>query len=309
MKTGGLVHEASMIPPYGITSALGYRYKKYKKYLYLRYLKRRFGPLAPPEWWYLRYLKRRFGDRIKSQDAGTVAPPELIKTEALMHADELSGREKPENYFGSGRRDAWTVLIMVEEYGADAKAMRSSLEFGGGSARVLRHFRHIEGLRLAGTDANPTAIEWDRQNLPGIEFSHNGLQPPLSYKDGSFDFIYALSVFTHIPLAWQRAWLDELRRVLRPGGYLLCTVHGEYFFNSQLNNEDRLKLQHEGNLTLDAKSSRASYSTQVLGSWDVFQSPDEIRKAFGKNFELLCYEREAVGGQDALVLHKSVSPV
>jgi len=220
--------------------------------------------------------------------------------------------ENPENYFGSGRREAWTVLTMVEECGADVTAMRSVLEFGCGSARVLRHFRHIEGLRLAGTDANQTAIEWDRKNLPGIEFSHNGLQPPLSYKDGAFDFIYGVSVFTHIPLAWQRAWLDELRRVLRPGGYLLCTVHGEYFFNSQLNNEDRLKLQREGNLTLDAKSARASYSTQVLGSWDVFQSRDEIRKAFGKNLELLCYEREAVGGQggqDALVLHKSVSPV
>jgi Methyltransferase domain len=77
----------------------------------------------------------------------------------------------------------------------------------------VRHFRNIADLKLAGTDANLTPIEWNRKNLPGIEFSHNGLQPPLSYQDGSFDFIYALSVFTHIPLVWQRAWLDELHRV------------------------------------------------------------------------------------------------
>jgi hypothetical protein len=112
-------------------------------------------------------------------------------------------------------------------------------------------------------------------------------------------------------LEWQRAWLDELHRVLRPGGYLLCTIHGENFLGS-LSNEDRLKLQREGNLTLDAKSPRATYSTQVLGSWDVYQSRDELRKAFGNNFEWLCYEREAVGGQggqDALVLRKSLSPV
>jgi SAM-dependent methyltransferase len=197
---------------------------------------------------------------------------------------------------------------MVEKYGAYATAMRSVLEFGCGGARVLRHFRNIEGFRLAGTDANPTAIEWDRKNLPGIEFSHNGLQPPLSYKDRSFHFIYALSVFTHIPLVWQRAWLDDLHRVLRPGGSLLCTTHGENFINS-LSNEDRLKLQREGNLTLDSKSAGAHYSTQVLGSWDVYQSPDDIRKAFGENFELLCYEREGVAGQDALVLRKSFSAV
>ena len=96
---------------------------------------------------------------------------------------------------------------------------------------------------------------------------------------------------------WQRAWLDELRRVLRPGGYLLCTVHGEYYINSMLNNENRLKLQREGNLTLDAKNPRTSYSSPVSGSWDVFQSRDEILNAFGRNFELLCYEREAVGGR------------
>lgn len=309
MKTGGVVHKASTILPSGLRSAL----KKYKQYIYCRYFLKPSDPveLFTSEW-YLRYLTRRFGDRIKSQDAGPVAPPELIKTEALMHADQLKGRlENPENYFRSGRREAWTLLTMVEKYGADAMAMRSVLEFGCGSARVLRHFRHIEGLRLAGTDANPAPIEWDRKNLPGIEFSNNGLQPPLSYKDGSFDFIYAISVFTHIPLVWQRAWLDELRRVLRPGGYLLCTVLGEYFVNS-LNNEDRLKLQREGNLTFDAKSPRAHYSTQVLGSWDVYQSRDEIRKAFGNNFEWLCHEREAVGGQggqDALVLRKSLSPV
>ena len=209
----------------------------------------------------------------------------------------------------SGRRDAWTVLSMVEKYGADLTVMQSVLEFGCGSARVLRHFRYIEGLWLTGTDANPMPIEWDRQNLSGIEFNHNGLQPPLSYKDGSFDLIYALSVFTHIPLAWQGAWLDELRRVLRPGGYLLCTFHGENFVNWMLNNEDRRKLQREGKLTLDAKSVRASYSTQILGCWDVFQSRNEIRKVFGKNFAFLCYEPEASSRQDTLVLRKSASPV
>ena len=310
MKTGGIIHEASMILPHGIRSAL----KKYKNYIYRRYFNLRFGPPMPrdprvPSEWYLNYLKRRFGDRVKLQDAGPPAPRELIKTEALMYADDLNVRAMPEWYFDTGRRDAWTVLSMVEKYGAEATAMRSVLEFGCGTARVLRHFRYIEGLRLAGTDANPKPIEWDRQNLPCIEFNHNELQPPLSYKNQSFDLIYALSVFTHIPLAWQGAWLDELHRVLRPGGYLLCTFHGENFVNSMLNSGDRLRLQRKGNLTLDAKSAQATYSTQVLGSWDVYQSRDEIRKAVGKNFEFLCYEPEATCHQDTVVLRKSASPV
>ena len=302
MKVGGIAHKASLVLPNGVRSRL----KKYQQYVYRRYFLKPSDPVDLfTSQWYLGYLTRRFGGRAKWQDAGPIAPPELIKTEALKHADQLKDRYTPVHYFGSGRRDVWTVLTMVEKYGADATAMRSVLEFGCGSARALRHFRNIEGLRLAGTDANLTAIEWDRKNLPGIEFSHNELQPPLSYNDGSFDLIYAISVFTHIPVVWQRAWLDELHRVLRPGGYLVCTTHGENFIDS-LSDEGRLKLRREGSLTLDAKNPEAHYSTQVLGSWDIYQLPDDTRKAFGENFELLCYMGQALAFQDALVLRKSL---
>jgi SAM-dependent methyltransferase len=289
MKHGGIVHRSTMILPYGIKTVLGHKYKKYM---------------------YFRYLKQKFGARFKPRDPGPIALPELIETEALMHADDLKVRRKPEWYFGSGYREAWTVLTTVEQYGAHVEAMKSVLEFGCGSGRVIRHFRYIDSLRLAGTDANSKPVEWDRKNLPGIEFNHNALEPPLAYPDGSFDLIYALSVFTHIPLEWQRPWLDELRRVLRPGGYLLCTVHGDNFINSQLDDQDRAALKRDGKFTLDAKNPRASYSSQVLGSWDVFQSRDQVREVFSTGFELLCYTSQlAAAGQDTLVLRKSAGAV
>jgi hypothetical protein len=84
-----------------------------------------------------------------------------------MYADELKVRRKPQWYFGSGYREAWTVLTTVEQYGAHVEAMRSVLEFGCGSGRVIRHFRYVDGLRLAATDANSKPVEWDRKNLPG----------------------------------------------------------------------------------------------------------------------------------------------
>lgn len=285
MRHGGIVHRSTMILPYGIKTVLGYKYKKYM---------------------YFRYLKQKFGARFKPHGAGPLAPPELIETEALMHADDLRIRKKPEWYFGSGYREAWTILTSAEQYGAPIRTMKSVLEFGCGSGRVIRHFRYIDGLRLAGTDANSKPVEWDRKNLPGIEFNHNALEPPLAYLDGSFDLVYALSVFTHIPVEWQRPWLGELRRVLRPGGYLLCTVHGDSAVNSQLDDRDRAVLERDGKLTLDAKNQRASYSSQVLGSCDVFQTRDQVREIFSVGFELLCYtSREAAAGQDTLILRKS----
>ena len=38
-----------------------------------------------------------------------------------------------------------------------------------------------------------------------------------------------MSVFTHLPEAGQRAWMDEMRRVIRPGGHLIITTHGRRY--------------------------------------------------------------------------------
>ena len=284
MKHGGVVDRVTRLLPYGTKSAIGYQYKKYM---------------------YASYLKRRFGDRYQPVDPGPLAPPALIETEALMFEGDIKVRRGPKWYFGSGCREAWTVLTMAEQYGADVTKMRSVLEFGCGSARVLRHFRDIAGLHLAGTDANPKPMEWDRRNVPGIEFSNNELTPPLPYPDDSFDLIYALSVFTHIPLEWQRVWLDELRRVMRPGGFLLCTVVGDSFFRIQLTAEERAELARTGELTKTADSPGVSYSSQVLHSWDVFQTRDRVREVFSQGFEMRCYTTEgAAAGQDTLILRK-----
>ena len=51
----------------------------------------------------------------------------------------------------------------------------------------------------------------------------------MPYPDHSFDFIYMRSVFTHLTKKSQLAWLDEIRRVLQPGGILLFTTQGETF--------------------------------------------------------------------------------
>ncbi len=84
----------------------------------------------------------------------------------------------------------------------------------------------MRGPEIHGTDYNPRLIEWCRQNLPFAQYGINTLYPPLAYADQKFDFIYAISVFTHMSEELQSLWMKESARILKPGGYLLITTHG-----------------------------------------------------------------------------------
>ncbi len=44
--------------------------------------------------------------------------------------------------------------------------------------------------------------------------------------DQSFDLVLANSVFTHLKLDTAKAWIKEIRRLLRPGGIALLSFHG-----------------------------------------------------------------------------------
>jgi SAM-dependent methyltransferase len=101
------------------------------------------------------------------------------------------------------------------------------LDFGCGSARVLRQFLPEAGqAELWGCDIDGPSIAWIEANLsPPLHVFGNGLAPPLALDDASFDLVYATSVFTHIGDLWSD-WLLELHRILAPGGRLVSSYLG-----------------------------------------------------------------------------------
>jgi len=109
----------------------------------------------------------------------------------------------------------------------DLSSFAGVLDFGCGCGRVLRYLRGQSPGRFHGTDIDPEAIAWCRAHLPNLaQWDVNGHAPPLRYEAGAFDLIYAVSVFTHLDEARQFTWLEEMRRVTKPGGLLILTVHG-----------------------------------------------------------------------------------
>jgi len=135
----------------------------------------------------------------------------------------VAGTADADWFLRSGRAgyEAIAAHVRLEE-------IESVLDFGCGCGRVTRWWRDFPG-SLAGSDLDPQAVVWCRRNLPFARFEVNGLEPPLVFEDGSFDLVYALSVFTHLTADLQLAWRDELRRVLRPTGVLLMTTHGRSY--------------------------------------------------------------------------------
>src|SRR5205807_3276872 len=103
---------------------------------------------------------------------------------------------------------------------------------------------------ILGCDINPRMVAWCDENLPFAQVTLNDVSPPLPYEQSSLDFVYAFSVMTHLPEALQHAWIDECRRVLRPGGRLLFSVLGEYYLTRQRLTESERQAFLDGKLVV-----------------------------------------------------------
>jgi SAM-dependent methyltransferase len=128
---------------------------------------------------------------------------------------------------GGGLYEADLVVDALGSVGMDITSVGDALDFGCSSARVVRVLSTLyPQIRWHGCDPNAPAIAWATENLPGIDFFVNGDAPPLPLADGSLDLVYAISIWSHFAPELGLRWFEEMRRLLRPGGYLVCTTHG-----------------------------------------------------------------------------------
>jgi SAM-dependent methyltransferase len=157
----------------------------------------------------------------------------------------VAGSYSVEWFLRLGQAGAAAIEEALARHGIDIGQLGNVLDFGCGCGRVLRHFVRRGGVQMHGSDYNPLPIAWCRENLRPARFELNQLAPPLPYETGRFDLVYALSVFTHLDEPLQEAWLDELRRVCKPGGHILFTLHGESYLGGLAAEEQARFAAHE----------------------------------------------------------------
>lgn len=219
-------------------------------------------------------------------------PPKYLAYDAYSAPDW-------EFYKKSGEETAAFLVGVIKRYLAGSQSVRV-LEWGCGPARVIRHLRPLLGSvdDIIGSDYNPESISWCKNNISGVTFLENKLQPPLTLDDDSIDFIYSISVFTHLSETVSFEWSEELFRVVRPGGVLVITTNGDSLLDMML--PDELTAYNENGYVIRGKYEEGK---KMFFSC---HSPAYLRHNLFKNFEVL--EHIGAGfpytGQDLWILKK-----
>ncbi len=201
---------------------------------------------------------------------------------------KVCGTIPPADYRAGGERHAEALVQMLQNTGSDPVKIAAVLDFGCGCGRVISAAQTLlPSAHFFGTDAEADLIQWAQAHLRTADFQVNNPEPPLAYADGQFDFIYAISVFTHLDERQQFLWLDELRRIAKPGAVLILTVHGT---------EEENKFEFVKN-TAWSDFFPEYYQT-------TFHGRTYITENWQRGFTLLDYVPHAIGQQDAVVLRR-----
>lgn len=172
---------------------------------------------------------------------GVVLPPPRLRFDVIACSSA-------EYYATTGKKMAEQILSVIRQWAPpDTKVV---CEWGCGPGRILFAIERLDTgkkLQLIGSDAFAPSIRW-AQSVPDcrIQFHLNKMVPPLALADASVDFVYAVSVFTHLSDTLSRQWFCEIMRILKPGGVFWFSTHSGQNHLDELTPAQREKLEQGG---------------------------------------------------------------
>ncbi|HTK99522.1 MAG TPA: class I SAM-dependent methyltransferase [Pseudomonadales bacterium] len=250
--------------------------------------------VAPVECWSVATADRLLGRTYE----GRSLPPAALRFKVRGTPDG--------NAFASiGRSCARDLRDTLATSGRKLDDFHSILDFGCGCGGTLVWLRDLAPTAaLSGTDIDDDAIGWCRANLPFGRFDTNDATPPLAYADASFDLVYAVSVFSHLDEDFQFQWLQELRRILAPGGTCLITLHGPGSWN-EIPERDEATLTSRGFVFVRTKVTRG-----LFPDWyqTAFHTRAYVEDRFSRYFDVIGFvPRGMASHQDVVVLQRRLN--
>ena len=139
----------------------------------------------------------------------------------------------------------------------------------------------------------------------GVRFHNLPLFPPTDLPADHFDLVLGLSVMTHLTRHAQEVWLEEIRRVLRPGGIAILTFHGSSAVACGSRHLDGRQVAafHKG---FDDTLASDRFDRLIGRGYyrNTFQTAADVRLSWGRHFDVLELLEAAVSYQDVAVLRK-----
>jgi tetratricopeptide (TPR) repeat protein len=211
-----------------------------------------------------------------------------------------------DHYLACGRKSYESLTRILQLQQVELNPGDAMLDWGGAAGRVVRNFsaEAQRGCEVWGCDVHASSIQWAQNHLsPPFKFFNSSALPHLPFADGHFKFIYGLSVFTHL-IALRDLWLLELRRVLRPDGCLILTVHNESTWDWFRNHQAPPWMPQQFREVPEMPGG----CVEIRGSrWEhcyTFFRSDYLRRVWGQFFHVADIVPCAEGYQTAVVMKK-----
>lgn len=218
------------------------------------------------------HLGRRTNTGTPTSDTGGLPlPPAKLRV-------LVSNTANADVFLDTGRRQVEFFRELHRRNGGTLGPGSMVLDFGCGSGRLARWWADGTHGRINGCDPNRELVRWCRENLPFMNAATSEPEPPLPYPDETFDFVYALSIFTHLPDDQADRWMAELRRVLKPGGHLLFTVAGSAY---------RERLEGQDAARFERGESVVQFDTAAGTNLCIVYQPVEHVDRMARDFEIL----------------------